>query len=227
MKFFQLDQLQKKINYNFKDITLLQKALTHRSALNETGITQSYERLEYLGDAILEMLITDYLFHTYEEGDEGYLTTARSVVVRTKSLSALAIKLGLPKHIYMSKGEEVGGGKENPSILEDSVESLMGAIYLDGGFEAAKKFFQNYVIPHAQELLKKGELKDSKSLLQEKVQSQKMSSPSYKIIKEKGPDHQKEFTVAVFIGAKKISLGKGKNKQEAEQLAAQQALKLI
>ncbi|MBU1200501.1 ribonuclease III [Patescibacteria group bacterium] len=227
MKFNQLDKLQTTIGYQFKNIDLLKTALTHRSALNETGVTQSYERLEYLGDAVLEMLITDYLFNTYKQSDEGYLTTARSVIVRTKSLSALAVKINLPEHLYMSRGEEAGGGRQNPSILEDSVESLMGAIYLDGDLPAVKIFFEKHVIPHAQKLLKNGQLKDSKSLLQERVQSQGLNSPAYKITKEQGPDHQKEFTVAVFINHKKISQGKGKNKQEAEQIAAQQALKLI
>jgi ribonuclease III len=227
MKFKQLDKLQETIGYQFKDLTFLQTALTHRSSLNETGITKSYERLEYLGDAILEMLITDYLFRTYTEEDEGYLTTARSVIVRTKSLSALAIKIGLPNYLHMSRGEEVGGGRGNPSILEDSVESLIGAIYLDGGLKSTKIFFEKYLIPHAQELLANGQLKDPKSLLQEKVQSQGFNSPDYKIIKEQGPDHQKEFIVAVFVKNKKISEGKGKNKQEAEQMAAHQALKLI
>lgn len=227
MKSQNLDKLQKNIGYHFKDTNLLQTALTHRSALNETSITQSYERLEYLGDAVLEMLITNHLFHTYPKSDEGFLTTARSVVVRTKSLSILAIKLGLPNHLYMSRGEEAGGGRQNPSILEDSVESLIGAIYLDGSLKAVKEFFEKHVIPHASQLLKNGQLKDSKSLLQEKVQAQGLDSPVYKIIKEQGPDHQKEFTTAVFIKNKKISLGLGKNKQEAEQKAAQQALKLI
>jgi len=227
MKFQHLNNFQKKIGYFFKDITLLQLALTHRSALNETGVTQSYERLEYLGDAILEMLITDYLFHTYPQSDEGYLTTARSVVVRTKSLSALAKKINLPDHLYMSRGEEAGGGKQNPSILEDSVESLIGAIYLDGDLKSAKIFFETHVVPHAKKLLSSGQLKDSKSLLQEKVQSQGLNSPDYKIINEQGPDHQKEFTVAVYINNQKTSQGTGKNKQEAEQLAAQKALKLI
>jgi ribonuclease III len=227
MKFYQLDKLQKNIGYQFKDITFLQTALTHRSSLNETGVTQSYERLEYLGDAVLEMLITDYLFLNYPDSDEGYLTTARSVVVRTKSLSSLATKIDLPQHIHMSKGEEAGGGKDNPSILEDAVESLIGAIYLDGHLPAVKKFFKKFVIPHAQELLSIGQLKDSKSLLQEKVQAKGYSSPAYRIVKEHGPDHQKEFTVSVFVNNLEMSLGRGKNKQEAEQQAAQQALKLI
>lgn len=227
MKFPNLNPLQKNLGYQFKNIDLLKTALTHRSSLNEPGITQSYERLEYLGDAILEMLITDYLFHTYKQADEGYLTTARSVIVRTKSLSSLALKLGLPQYLYMSKGEEAGGGKKNFSILEDSLESLIGALYLDGGLEAAKQFFTDQLIPHAQKLLKNSQLKDSKSLLQEKVQSQGLNSPIYKIIKESGPDHQKKFTIAVFIKNKRIALGNGKNKQEAEQQAAQQALKLI
>lgn len=227
MTFYQLDKLQNNIGYQFKDITLLQTALTHRSSLNEAGVTQSYERLEYLGDAVLEMLITHYLFLNYPNSDEGYLTTARSVVVRTKSLSSLATKIGLPKHLHMSKGEESGGGKDNPSILEDAVESLIGAIYLDGKLPAVKTFFKKFVIPHALKLLSVGQLKDSKSLLQEKSQAKGFNSPAYKIIKEQGPDHQKEFTVAVFVNNLEVSLGKGKNKQEAEQQAAQQALKLI
>ena len=227
MDFNQLDKLQKNIDYQFKDINLLKTALTHRSTLNETGITKSYERLEYLGDAVLEMLITNYLFQTYQNDDEGHLTTARSVVVRTKSLSALAIKLDLPQHLYMSKGEEAGGGRENPSILEDSVESLIGAIYLDGNMEAVKKFFKLHIIPHTQELLASNQLKDSKSLLQERVQSQGSSSPEYKIIRQQGPDHKKEFTVAVYINNLEMAQGIGKNKQEAEQIAAQKALKLI
>jgi ribonuclease III len=227
MSFKNLDELQQTIDYQFKDTDLLKTALTHRSSLNEAKITQSYERLEYLGDAILEMLITDYLFDQYPEGDEGYLTTARSVVVRTESLSSLALKMGLDPHIYMSKGEEAGGGRQNPSILEDAVESLMGALYLDGGLPAAEKLFTRYIIPHAKKLLARGELKDSKSLLQEKAQANGNNSPSYRTIKENGPDHKKEFLVVVSVNHKKIATGKGRNKQEAEQAAAQTALKLI
>lgn len=227
MKFSNLDKLQQTIGYRFKNPKLLETALTHRSTLNEIGVSQSYERLEFLGDAVLEMLITDYLYHTYLLANEGYLTTARSVVVRTQSLASLAVKLNLPDHLYMSKGEESGGGRSNPSILEDSLESLIGAIYLDGNLIACKNFFNNHLVPHAKNLLNTNQLKDSKSLLQEKIQSQNLGSPVYKTINETGPDHQKKFQVAVYIDNKEISTGKGKNKQQAEQLAAQIALKLL
>ena len=219
--FKQLDLLQKQIGYQFKDISLLEEALTHRSTLNLPNIEKSYERLEYLGDAVLENLISSYLFKKYPDKNEGYLTSARSVVVRTESLANFAKEIGLDKQVFISRGEQSGGGRENPSTLEDITESLIGAIYIDGGMEAAKKFFDKIFIPHAKKTL------SSKSLLQEKIQSQKISGPVYKTLEENGPDHSKIFTVAVHVNNKQIATGKGKNKQEAEQKAAQKALKLV
>lgn len=225
--FKQLNLLQKKIGYQFKDISLLKEALTHRSTLNLPNIKKSYERLEYLGDAVLENLISSYLFKKYPNENEGYLTSARSVVVRTESLANFAKKIGLDKQVFISRGEQSGGGRENPSTLEDITESLIGAIYIDGGMEAAKKFFDKVFIPHAKKTLSSKPLKDSKSLLQEKIQSQKISGPIYKTLEENGPDHSKTFTVAVHVNDKQVATGKGKNKQEAEQEAAQKALKLV
>lgn len=225
--FKKLNLLQKKIGYQFKDISLLEEALTHRSTLNLPRIEKTYERLEYLGDAILESFISSYLFKAYPDKDEGFLTSARSVVVRTQSLADFAQKIGLDQYIFMSRGEQNGGGRENPSTLEDITESLIGAIYIDGGMEGSQKFLNEIFVPHVKETLSHNPLKDSKSLLQEKVQSQKLSGPTYQIVKEIGPDHEKTFTVSVEIDNKEIASGKGKNKQEAEQKAAKKALKLI
>jgi len=225
--FKKLDLLQKKIGYQFKDISLLEEALTHRSTLNLPNVEKSYERLEYLGDAILESLISSYLFKTYPDKNEGYLTSARSVVVRTESLADFAKKINLDSHVFISRGEQSGGGRENLSTLEDITESLIGAIYIDGGIEVAQKFFDKIFIPHAKKTLSSKPLKDSKSILQEKAQSQKLSGPIYKTVEENGPDHEKVFTVAVHLEGKQVSTGKGKNKQEAEQKAAQKALKLV
>lgn len=225
--FKKLDLLQKKIGYQFKDISLLEEALTHRSTLNLPRVEKSYERLEYLGDAVLENLISSYLFKIYPDKNEGYLTSARSVVVRTQSLADFAQKIGLDQYIFISRGEQNGGGRENPSTLEDVTESLIGAIYVDGGMEASQKFFNKIFVPHVKKTLSSEPLKDSKSLLQEKVQSKKLQGPVYKTIKEAGPDHDKMFTVAAHIDGKQIASGKGKNKQEAEQKAAQKALKLV
>lgn len=225
--FKKLDLLQKDIGYQFKNISLLEEALTHRSTLNLPGVDKSYERLEYLGDAVLENLISNYLFKTYPDKNEGFLTSARSIVVRTQSLANFAQKINLNRYIFMSKGEQNGGGRQNTSTLEDVVESLIGAIYLDGGISSAQKFFDKLFVPHTKETLSQQPLKDAKSLLQEQVQSQKLAGPVYKTINENGPDHSKTFTVAVYIDNKKIATGKGKNKQMAEQKAAKKALKLV
>ncbi len=225
--FKKLNLLQKKIGYQFKDISLLEEALTHRSTLNLPHIEKSYERLEYLGDAILESLISSYLFKIYPDRNEGFLTSARSVVVRTQSLAEFAQKINLDQHVFMSRGEQNGGGRENLSTLENVTESLIGAIHIDGGIKASQKFFDEIFVPHVKETLSRNPLKDSKSLLQEKVQSQKLSGPTYQIVKETGPDHKKTFTVTAKINDKEIATGKGKNKQEAEQKAAKKALKLV
>lgn len=222
-----LKPLQEILNYSFKDEGLLQIALTHRSCLNEPGITESYERLEFLGDAVLEMIVSVYLFNKYPDKMEGYLTAARSAAVRTEALSKISKDNGFNAYIIMSKGEEQTGGRNNPSILEDVIESLMGAIYCDGGLEPAKTFFENFILPNAQEIIAENQLKDAKSSLQEKVQSKGYTSPQYKTIKEEGPDHDKTFVVVVLVDNKEITTGSGKSKQEAEQNAAKKAIELI
>ncbi len=222
-----LKSLQEVLGYSYKDESLLEKALTHRSCLNHPGVTDSYERLEFLGDAILEMLISVYLYNKYPDKMEGYLTAARSATVRTESLSEISKEHHFNDYIRMSKGEEATGGRKNASILEDVIESLIGSLYVDGGLEIAKNFFEQFILPNAKDIIALDKLKDAKSLLQEKVQSQGLVSPIYQTIGETGLDHNKTFEVAVFVEGKQLATGLGKNKQEAEQKAAQKALELI
>ena len=219
-----LTPLEKSLDYDFKDASLLATALTHRSSLNEQGVKESNERLEFLGDAVLELIITNYLYQEKPLEPEGFLTAARSAVVRTESLAEVARSINLGIYLKMSKGEAMGGGRENPSILENTVEALIGAIFKDGGLDQASAFIHRFIVPKAQLILTKNELKDAKSLFQEKIQSLGLLSPSYKVISEEGPDHSKTFEVAVFVENTEKGRGKGKSKQEAEQQAAQKAL---
>jgi len=227
MKPNNLDQLQKQLGYTFLDQNLLITALTHRSCLNSPNIKESYERLEFLGDAVLEMLISTYLFNEHKDKMEGFLTAARSTIVRTESLSKISRNNGLNRFILMSKGEELSGGRDNSSILEDVIESLMGAIYLDGTITAAQGFFDKFIVPEANISVSEEKLKDPKSLLQEQVQAKGLASPLYKTVQEIGPDHSKTFEVEVLVENKPIANGTGKNKQEAEQSAAKAALAQI
>lgn len=173
------------------------------------------------------MIISVYLFNKYPEKMEGYLTAARSATVRTESLSKISKDHRIDTFINMSKGEESTGGRNNPSILEDVIESLIGALYCDGGLSAASHFFTKFILPNAQEIINEDQLKDAKSILQEKLQSKGFISPVYKTVKESGPDHNKTFEVVVIVNDKKITKGSGKSKQEAEQTAAKGALELI
>lgn len=222
-----LKPLQEALGYVFLDQSLLETALTHRSCLNQPGTKETYERLEFLGDAILEMLISTYLFNKYPDKMEGYLTAARSAIVRTESLSKVCEQNGFNLYIKMSKGEEATGGRKNSSILEDVIESLIGALYQEGGLKVAKVFFERFILPNAVDIIALNQLKDAKSLLQEKVQSQGLLSPVYQTINETGLDHNKTFEVTVLINEKRLATGQGKNKQEAEQKAATAALKIL
>lgn len=222
-----LNNLQEVIGYIFKNEDLLKTCLTHRSSLNEPEVKESNERLEFLGDAVLELIVTNFLFHQRPTDAEGLLTAARSAIVRTESLSKIAKSINLGDYLKMSRGEAASGGRENTSILEDAFESLTGAIYEDGGFEQAKTFVYKTLIPFAEEVLSRGELKDAKSKLQEKIQAKGLFSPVYQVISQVGPDHSKIFTVSVLVDSKELGQGSGKSKQEAEQAAAQKALDLI
>ena len=173
------------------------------------------------------MLISVYLFDKYPDKMEGYLTAARSATVRTESLSEVSVKSHFNDYIRMSKGEEATGGRKNLSILEDVIESLIGALYIDGGLSAAKAFFEKFILPNARDIIALDRLKDPKSSLQERVQSLGQASPVYLTIGETGLDHEKTFEVAVVIDGKQLAAGKGRNKQDAEQKAAQKAMELI
>ena len=211
----------------FLNPQLLETALTHRSALNERGSTaiESNERLEFLGDAVLELSTTEYLFTEFPQEPEGVLTAYRSALVKTTSLAEVAKSLGLGERLKMSKGEESTGGRNNPSLLANTLEAVIGALYLDQGFTAADTFLRENLFVTVATILKDKLYKDPKSELQEKVQARGFETPNYVVISEAGPDHDKEFTVEVQVGGKPVASGMGKSKQQAQQAAAQAALK--
>ncbi len=210
----------------FKNPALLEKALTHRSALNEeiSSAQESNERLEFLGDAVLELVVTRYLFDSCPQEPEGILTAYRSALVKTTTLAQLAQTFGLGEKLYLSRGEERSGGRTNPSLLADTLESVIGAIYLDAGFKSAESFILSWLPNSFQQALQQKLYKDAKSELQERAQAKKLPTPQYQVLSESGPDHDKEFEIAVLIGEKVYGKGIGKSKQIAQQQAAQQAL---
>lgn len=210
---------------SFQSKKLLQEAFVHRSYLNETSEKlNSNERLEFLGDAVLELLVSQYLFNKFPYFEEGRLTNLRSSIVRTETLAKASLKLGFDKKILMSKGEEKGGGKKNPTILANVFEAFLGAVYLDQGLPTAARFVEENLLIFTAEIIKKRAYLDFKSFLQEKIQEKTKASPVYKVLEDEGPDHQKIFTVGVFVEEKMIGRGKGRSKQEAEERAAKQAL---
>lgn len=207
---------------------LLEEALTHRSYLNEVKVKiSSNERLEFLGDSILSFVVSDYLFSKYPDFNEGKLTNLRSLLVNTKILAELAKNCDLGAKLRLSKGEEESGGRSNPSILADTFEAFLGALFLDKGIDAARDFIHTTVIPQADEFLKKNMLKDPKSRFQELIQSKKLGSPHYKVTLEEGPAHARKFTVGVYVNEKLLAEGSGKSKQEAEEQAASEALEKL
>lgn len=221
--------LEKKLRIKFKNIELLKEALIHRSYLNEAKEKNlhSNERLEFLGDSILSFVISEWLFTKFPQYPEGILTNIRANLVKTTSLAKIAQKLSLGDFLLLSRGEEKGGGKNNPTILANTLEATIGAIFLDQGLQAVKEFIKRNFKNLLKILIAAGEFKDYKSLLQEKTQAKEKISPTYKVLKETGPDHAKIFTVGVFLGKKFLASSQGKSKQEAEERAAQKALKII
>ncbi len=224
MQEFNLEQLEKSLGVNFKDHALLRCALIHRSFLNENPQEkESNERLEFLGDAVLEFIVSEILFKEFAHEDEGHLTVLRSRLVNTTSLAATASQLNLGSMLFLSRGEEKSGGRQNTSLLADTVEAILGAIYLDQGIEGAYKFVNAHIMTKVPDIVKKS-LKDAKSLLQEYIQANGHSAPIYKTISEVGPDHAKLFTVAVLVDRQPYAEGEGTSKQIAAQNAAQNAL---
>lgn len=221
----QIEEILLKIGISPKNISFYNTAFTHRSFLNESKITiESNERMEFLGDSVLSFIVSSFLFHERVKDTEGDLTNLRAFIVKTDSLAKASGKLNLGDLLNLSKGEELSGGRKNPQLLANTYEALLGAIYLDQGIEKATEFVKITLLPIFEEEVEKGAPKDSKSLLQEAVQSKMQTSPKYKILGTTGPDHAKRFTVAVYIQGKQAGLGEGSNKQQAEEEAAQQAL---
>ncbi|OGM09019.1 ribonuclease III [Candidatus Woesebacteria bacterium RBG_16_36_11] len=208
----------------FKDKKLLEQALTHKSWVNEhPGIRGTNERMEFLGDAILEFVVSKELYLLFPDKEEGYLTTLRANLVNTTNLSVIAKKLNVGEKLFLSKGEEETGGRNNVSLLADTVEALIGALFLDSGLDTVKLFIETNLLSGINEKLAKP-LKDAKSRLQEYLQAKGNPAPKYIVAHESGPDHDKIFIVDVITGSKSLGKGEGKNKAEAEQNAAEKAL---
>jgi len=229
MKTKSIEDLSKHIGVNFSDISLLRTACTHRSYINENktaGGTHN-ERLEFLGDAVLELVVTSFLFRKYPTKQEGELTAFRSSIVNTVSLTTVAEKMGLNDYILMSKGESRDSGRARSVILANAVEAVIGAIYMDGGYNTAANFISQYILNtiDIEEIVAKKTWIDAKSKFQERSQEKVGITPSYKTLKETGPDHNKVFTLGVFLGDVQVATGSGQSKQEAEQQAAEKALK--
>ena len=222
-----IKELEKKLGFEFNDFDLLENAFIHRSYLNENGNSElsSNERLEFLGDAVLELSVTDYLYKHFEK-PEGELTSLRSALVRGKNLSRIASNLGFYNCLYLSEGEKKGSEKAKNLILANCFEAVIGAIYLDLGFGVASDFINKEVTSNIDEIIQEKLYIDSKSQYQEIVQDKIKLTPRYEVIEEEGPDHAREFTAGVFVGEKMIASGKGLSKSQAEQDAAQNALKL-
>ncbi len=222
-----ISEFEAKIGVIFNDKSLIKQALIHRSFINEANEKNDLnhnERIEFLGDAVLELVITEYLFKNYPEYKEGELTSFRAATVRTTSLAATAETLAIGDYIYMSKGEESTGGRHRPYILANTFESILGAIYLDQGFEKVTEFLHKVLIPKITTIVEHRLDIDNKSKLQEVSQERIGLTPSYHMLSASGPDHAKEFIMCVKIGDHNFGEGSGRNKQEAEEQAAAHAL---
>jgi ribonuclease-3 len=221
-----IEGLEKNIGYTFKNKDFLLEALTHRSYLNENSKWHlpHNERLEFLGDAVLELIITENLFKKYPDDNEGKLTGIRAALVNYQMLSKVAQEIDLGSHLFMSKGEAQDTGRAREVILANAFEALLGALYLDGGYDPTAYFIVEQVFARVDEIVEQGAYRDAKSYFQELAQEKFKITPSYSVVKEEGPDHKKEFTVGVFLHNKKIAEGKGWSKQEAEIDAAKNAL---
>ncbi|MGN0154929.1 MAG: ribonuclease III [Lachnospiraceae bacterium] len=215
--------IEENIQYEFKDKALIKQALSHSSFINEMkrkGM-ESYERLEFLGDAVLELITSEYLFEEYKDLPEGKLTKLRASIVCEFTLSSVSEMLHFGDYVLLSKGEELTGGRSRSSILCDLFESVLGAIYLDGGMEAAKKYVYTFLLTDIEH---KSLFYDAKTTLQEMVQKDGKGIVTYKLIEEKGPDHNKSFVTEVFVDDVSLAIGEGTSKKNAQQMAAYRAI---
>ena len=222
------ESYERQLGVRFNDRNLLVTALTHRSYLNENredGRTHN-ERFEFLGDAVLELIVTEFLFKRYPEHAEGDLTLYRAALVNAETLADVGGAIGLNDYLLLSKGERKDTGRARHYILANTFEALVGALYIDQGYGAAETFVTKHLLPRTDDIVARELWKDAKSRLQELVQDRLSVTPTYQTIVEEGPDHDKRFTIGVFFGPEKIAIGEGPSKQEAEQDAAAEALKV-
>ena len=217
---------QTKIGHAFKNKSLIETAFTHRSFLNENRAEgrEHNERLEFLGDAVLELVVTEFLFAKYPQKPEGDLTAYRAALVNTQSISDAAVKLGMNDFLQLSRGEARDTGRARMIILANAFEALIGALYLDAGYDTAKDFIAAQLFHKTDEVVEKRLWQDAKSRFQELSQEKTGITPAYQMLDQSGPDHDKRFVVGAFIGETKIAQGEGRSKQEAEQAAAEKAL---
>jgi len=225
----EVSEIEKIIGYTFTKKDLLKEALTHRSYLNENGSWSlpHNERLEFLGDAVLELAVTEELFNRFPKEDEGWMTSVRAALVNTVMLSTIADRLDLGSYILLSKGEKKDAGRAREAIRANVMEAVIGAIYLDSGYKEAKKFINDQILTNTAEVLAKSLYIDAKSFLQEKVQAKFKVTPSYSVLEESGPDHNKTFKIGVYFGEKLIASGVGQSKQDGEVAAADAAIKIL
>lgn len=219
-------KFEERIGYTFSDKNLLKQAFVHRSYINENRAEklEHNERIEFLGDAVLELVVTNHLFITYPKKSEGELTALRSALVNTQALAIAAEELNINDFLLLSKGESRDNGRARKYILADTFEAIIGAIYIDQGLEKSAAFIEATILPRLDQVLKEKLWQDSKSHFQEKAQNKTGITPRYKTLKETGPDHDKEFVIAVYLDKEKVAEGEGRSKQEAEQDAAERAL---
>jgi len=221
-----LSELEKKLNIKFKNKDLLTHAFVHRSYINENPDFElsHNERLEFLGDAVLELVVTEYLFQEYPDNPEGDLTNWRAALVNAKMLAELAGELEFNDFLFLSQGEEKETGKARQYILANTLESFVGALYLDRGYKPCDKFIKKHLIVRLSEIIEKGLFKDAKSSFQEEAQEKAGVTPTYRVLKDWGPDHDKHFIIGVFLEKDLIAEGEGSSKQEGEEAAAKKAL---
>ena len=220
--------LEKKLGLKFKDKDILRQAFTHRSYLNENPDLklEHNERLEFLGDAVIELIVTEHLYKDYPEKKEGDLTNWRAALVNAKMMTSVAEELGFNDYLLLSRGESKELGKARAYILANTFEALLGALYLDSGYEPCDEFIKKYLLKKLSNIIREGSYKDAKSKFQEEAQDKISITPSYNVIKEEGPDHEKNFTVGVYLDKELIAEGEGLSKQEAEESAAKKALEV-
>ncbi|MFC1656157.1 ribonuclease III [Patescibacteria group bacterium] len=218
--------LEKKLGITFENRKLLDMAFVHKSYMNEYKgkEKEDNERLEFLGDAVLELIVTEFLYKTYPHKSEGDLTNWRSALVKGKHLAEIATDLDLGKYLFLSKGEEKSGGRKKNYILANTLEAIIGALYLDKGYRVSHEFIDEHILQRLEEILEAGLHIDAKSHFQELAQEKANTTPEYRLITESGPDHSKQFVMAAYIGDRKVGEGKGTSKQKAEEDAARDAL---